>query len=1283
MNRFLKISKIRDLSRVFIIPVMIMSSVLMLVLYLDMVKIQDKSVLLVDQAIPNIEKMQKGSVNLLQLKLNIDIMISSVDKNHCTHAYIGAVKILDEASIFNRDNFAKLSHDLRLEVNRLWKLRNQLDEVRATVHNSLHYMDTLMYLIVSDQPYLFPEYEQTVASYLDLYQTSAYKRELADFHADNIAMLTERFSLKFDLVSFLNENPQEPQKFTDKADRINKLLNQALLQLNEHKDHFDLQSQKELYEFVNEHNKHQPDDFSNRIEQYGNNFKDAQAAAIRDAQANTKNVESNDASVDNVNEDNSVGPYASSPYAGKKTYKDDVLYTSQLKSIMESSEGTIDGRIANSVNAAAKANAKNDATVMADKIASQGKVQDVSDTKTTSSIEQLATGMDEVGLTEEEASVIAQDRILTNVKPTIREEVKHIRKIRDHNLKMLGYYEREFERFLPLWNIYLRLQESFVQDINSARMKVDALSEAYTVSGIKELHKDLREITSLASEIKPMMVGTLFFSVIGFWLIMFLIKRRIIEPLQTIAHLLIRFRYTKKIEIAAYSGFFKKDHLLEIREVIDVLPQIFDDYSAIKQNESHLKQRYEELVIHSKYDGLTKVFNRGSLNALVKEIGNATPASFAILMVDIDYFKKLNDSMGHQCGDEVLFAVAQTLHSNLAKKDLVFRYGGEEFCIILSDVNTQNAYKIADRLCKRIASLKLINKGVESGLVTISVGLSTVTTSENQYRINDLIKQADKALYNAKNSGRNCVCIYNNVEGEVLEEATHNDISIEHADDQLFCAVNISGDKTDASKTKDASNVSGNDEVADASASSEQNTSAKAYASSRSDNANASSTSANASSASAAAALSSLVAANVNASSNSLNVGEDDVDNAGNLKSDSQDSSTSSYLSDEEAATYLDETRKFLSDEEESQKTQREDITNVHSYGWLDGFEYFENQKRREKELKESYDVDGDDDKVAKNDDDAIDDEQLVDAVLSIATGRPANDISKTRCQRSSSIDAHSVEAESSDYNQAFEFDLPSEDTDTEEVTKSEPKKASESIEDLSNIKQKITESRPFDVMSEADSALADSDIQGPIETYTSYVDKIVKSKVDEEASQEDSDVAPLQLISSMEDSNESDSSNIDELIARAEDDQESVYHSSLYAYGIDSSIADAPKERITQMKALLTEVSKVKGDIRESDIITSEVVDDSHKPIADEADLESDLKAKDDKPLETIEQLKEQILKESDNGNGKNAKTVDALAPDAIVSPVIEKDGFAEVSVTSNKKDFAAVIVPTTEDKS
>lgn len=1276
MNRFLKISKIRDLSRVFIIPVMIMSSVLMLVLYLDMVKIQDKSVLLVDQAIPNIEKMQKGSVNLLQLKLNIDIMISSVDKNHCTHAYIGAVKILDEASIFNRDNFAKLSHDLRLEVNRLWKLRNQLDEVRATVHNSLHYMDTLMYLIVSDQPYLFPEYEQTVASYLDLYQTSAYKRELADFHADNIAMLTERFSLKFDLVSFLNENPQEPQKFTDKADRINKLLNQALLQLNEHKDHFDLQSQKELYEFVNEHNKHQPDDFFNRIEQYGNNFKDAQAAAIRDAQANTKNVESNDASVDNVNEDNSVGPYASSPYEGKKTYKDDVLYTSQLKSIMESSEGTIDGRIANSVNVAAKANAKNDATVMADKIASQGKLQDVSDTKTTSSIEQLATGMDEVGLTEEEASVIAQDRTLTNVKPTIREEVKHIRKIRDHNLKMLGYYEREFERFLPLWNIYLRLQESYVQDINSARMKVDALSEAYTVSGIKELHKDLREITSLASEIKPMMVGTLFFSVIGFWLIMFLIKRRIIEPLQTIAHLLIRFRYTKKIEIAAYSGFFKKDHLLEIREVIDVLPQIFDDYSAIKQNESHLKQRYEELVIHSKYDGLTKVFNRGSLNALVKEIGNATPASFAILMVDIDYFKKLNDSMGHQCGDEVLFAVAQTLHSNLAKKDLVFRYGGEEFCIILSDVNTQNAYKIADRLCKRIASLKLINKGVESGLVTISVGLSTVTTSENQYRINDLIKQADKALYNAKNSGRNCVCIYNNVEGEVLEEATHNDISIEHADDKLFCAVNISGDKTDASKTKDASNVSGNDEVADASASSEQNTSAKAYASSSSDNANASLTS-------AASALSSLVAANVNASSNSLNVEEDDADNAGNLKSDSQDSSTSSYLSDEEAATYLDETRKFLSDEEESQKTQREDITNVHSYGWLDGFEYFENQKRREKELKESSDFDGDDDKVAKNDDDAIDDEQLVDAVLSIATGRPANDISKTRCQRSSSIDAHSVEAESSDYNQAFEFDLPSEDTDTEEVTKCEIKKASESIEDLSNIKQEITESRPFDVMSEADSALADSDIQGPIETYTSFVDKSVENKVDEEASQEDSDVAPLQLISSMEDSNESDSSNIDELIARAEDDQESVYHSSLYAYGIDSSIADAPKERITQMKALLTEVSKVKGDIRESDIITSKVVDDSHKPIADEADLESDLKAKDDKPLETIEQLKEQIIKESDNGNEKNAKTVDALAPDAIVSPVIEKDGFAEVSVTSNKKDFAAVIVPTTEDKS
>lgn len=1267
MNRFLKISKIRDLSRVFIIPVMIMSGVLILVLYLDMVKIQDKSVLLVDQAVPNIEKMQKGSVNLLQLKLNIDIMTSSVDKHHCTQAYIGAMKILDEATIFNRDDFSKLSHDLRIEVNRLWKLRNQLDEVRATVHNSLHYMDMLMYLIVSDQPYLFPEYDQTVAGYLDLYQTSAYKRELADVHADNIALLKERFSQDFDLVGFLNENPLDQNKFNDKADRINKLLNQALVQLNEHKDHYDLQSQKELYEFVNEYNKHQADDFSHRIEQYGSNFKDAEAAAIRDAKGNHKDQGEEKSENDNDMDDNSLAPYASSPYAGKKTYKEDTLYTSRLKNIMESSERAKDGRMASSVNMAAKANGKNDAHVMAAKIASNVTGQNYIENEPQSSIKQLSTAMDEVGLTKEEASVVAEERDLTNVKPNVREEVQHIKKIRLHNLKMIGYYEREFERFLPLWDIYLRLQESFVQDINSARMKVDALSEAYTVSGIKELHKDLSDITSLASEIKPMMVGTLLFSVLGVWLIMFLIKRRVIEPLQTIAHLLIRFRYTKKIEIAAYSAFFKKDHLLEIREVIDVLPQIFDDYSAIKQNESHLKQRYEELVIHSKYDGLTKVFNRGSLNALVKEIGNATPASFAILMVDIDYFKKLNDSMGHQCGDEVLFAVAQTLHSNLAKKDLVFRYGGEEFCIILSDVNTQNAYKIADRLCKCIASLKLINKGAESGLVTISLGLSTVTTSENQYRINDLIKQADKALYNAKNAGRNCVCMYNNVESEVLEEATHNNLSIEHADDKYYCAVNINGDSPEVST----------DSGADASASQDEHI--DTYGSTSSSD------------------LEGTEHSNFgkdNVTTSSSQIADDEASAGDELRRASANKATSSYLSDEEAATYLDETKKFLSEEDDNEAPASDDITNVHSYGWLDGFEYFENQKKLEKEKVNQPIEDkdhGGDSKGKQSDEnsDLIDDEQLVDAVLSIATGRPTNDISKSRGQRSSHTEAQAVESVNSVYNQSFELDKSSDDALKDKSQDLKPKKASESIEELSNIKHKITESRAFEVMSEADSALSGSEVQGPIATYTSFIDKIVKNKLDEEVAQSDSDVAPLQLMSSMEKFDSDPTSNMDDLVARAEDDIASVYHSSLYASGIDSSITDAPKDRISQMKALLTEVSKVKGEIPEDAVIFEEKRHTVHKPQAKASDLESHSNTKKEAPRETIEQLKKQILKESmsavegSGGSSKAITNVDLLAPDAIVSPVIEKDGFAEVSVTSNKKDFAAVIVPTKDDKS
>nr|WP_281503413.1 GGDEF domain-containing protein [Anaerobiospirillum sp. NML02-A-032] len=229
------------------------------------------------------------------------------------------------------------------------------------------------------------------------------------------------------------------------------------------------------------------------------------------------------------------------------------------------------------------------------------------------------------------------------------------------------------------------------------------------------------------------------------------------QPLRTIARILIKFRYTKQVNLGRYEDFFKRQHLVEIREVIDVLPQIFEEFSSIKENSNVLKKRYDELVTHSKYDALTRVFNRGSLNVLIKELDTNTPANFAILMIDIDFFKLLNDSMGHQRGDEVLFAVAQTIHHNLAKKDLVYRYGGEEFCVILSDVNKENAFRVADRLCRTVEGLHLKNDGVVSGNVTISVGLSLVTDRPGQFRIEEMIAQADRALYEAKHAGRNRV----------------------------------------------------------------------------------------------------------------------------------------------------------------------------------------------------------------------------------------------------------------------------------------------------------------------------------------------------------------------------------------------------------------------------------------------------------------------------------------------------------------------------------------------
>ena len=126
-----------------------------------------------------------------------------------------------------------------------------------------------------------------------------------------------------------------------------------------------------------------------------------------------------------------------------------------------------------------------------------------------------------------------------------------------------------------------------------------------------------------------------------------------------------------------------------------------------------------------------------------------------MIIIDIDFFKKFNDTYGHQAGDAVLRQVAQTLKRNSRTTDVVCRYGGEEMSIILPNTNAEDALYNANRICKAVAEKEFFLNANDTTNVTISLGVATFP--DNAQDSQSLIEYADKGLYYAKKHGRNQV----------------------------------------------------------------------------------------------------------------------------------------------------------------------------------------------------------------------------------------------------------------------------------------------------------------------------------------------------------------------------------------------------------------------------------------------------------------------------------------------------------------------------------------------
>ncbi len=160
-------------------------------------------------------------------------------------------------------------------------------------------------------------------------------------------------------------------------------------------------------------------------------------------------------------------------------------------------------------------------------------------------------------------------------------------------------------------------------------------------------------------------------------------------------------------------------------------------------------------------DPLTELYNyRYFLLQLNREVSRAQrhKSVFSLIMIDIDFFKIYNDTYGHQAGDLILRQIAQAMLENTRNSDIVCRYGGEEFCVICPELTKEDAKKTAEKLRQIVESLELPKIKLPHGEnLTISSGIASFP--EDGSTAYQLILKADKALYKAKESGRNRVCV--------------------------------------------------------------------------------------------------------------------------------------------------------------------------------------------------------------------------------------------------------------------------------------------------------------------------------------------------------------------------------------------------------------------------------------------------------------------------------------------------------------------------------------------
>ena len=259
------------------------------------------------------------------------------------------------------------------------------------------------------------------------------------------------------------------------------------------------------------------------------------------------------------------------------------------------------------------------------------------------------------------------------------------------------------------------------------------------------------------SELRLLLIQTVLFMLIA-----------IIIIIVTVYFVLGKLLFPVKYIVSSLDGIAEGDFDVQIEGSYN--KEIDKIKNAINSMVENLKANRELTVMNEKLkslsttDELTNLNNRRSFMEYIEIMwkqNRRLNLDITVMMLDIDFFKNYNDSMGHLEGDKVLIAVAQCLKEQIKREtDFVARFGGEEFIYLLPFINKNEAIEFANNLVMNVEKMYIPHPMSEvSEFIKISVGVATVVPDENN-SINQLLDNADKALYKAKQSGRNKAVIY-------------------------------------------------------------------------------------------------------------------------------------------------------------------------------------------------------------------------------------------------------------------------------------------------------------------------------------------------------------------------------------------------------------------------------------------------------------------------------------------------------------------------------------------